>query len=114
VGMLIEEKIALGHRMVRIVNTNLDDPVANKLQEAGYKLTRVDGHGAKGPVEVIFAAVSRKKVPEVRRLVAEVAPDAFMTVEWVNQPSTAQAPPANGLGSRFGRQRWIGRGLVRK
>lgn len=104
VGMTVEDKIAVGLRMIRVINPNPGIDVATLLRERGMRVTRIEGAGQKGPVEVSFSVVKRRRVAEVRDLLNEQAPEAFITIERVDRADGAV--PTNGTGhpeSRFRR-----------
>lgn len=104
VGMTVEDRIALGLRMIRVINPDQGVHVATLLRQHGFRVTRLEGSGQKGPVEVSFLVIPRKKLPEVRALLSEHAPAAFVTVERVDRAGGAVA--VNGVDlpeSRFGR-----------
>ena len=50
-------------------------------------VTIVDGHGAIGPVKVIFTVVKRTTKDEIIKLIHEHSPDAFYSVEDVKSSS---------------------------
>ncbi|MEQ8850399.1 MAG: DUF5698 domain-containing protein [Phycisphaerales bacterium] len=105
VGMLIEDKIALGLRMIRVINPDSGVNVAAQMRERGFRVTRVEGSGQNGPVEVSFLVVPRRRVPELRQIIAELAPRAFITLERVDR--TDGAVPVNSTSqpdSRFNRR----------
>ena len=85
VGMTVEDKIALGLRMIRVINPDQDTHVANLLRDRGFRVTRIDGSGQRGPVEVSFLVIPRKRLGELRDIIAELAPRAFITVERVDR-----------------------------
>lgn len=87
IGMTIEERLALGYRMVRVISTRSDLDVSASLREKGYRVTRVDGRGRSGPVEIAFLVVRRKRLQEVMNILTEVNPEAFITIERVDRPS---------------------------
>lgn len=94
VGMTVEDKIAIGLRMIRVINPDPDVHVAALLRERGIRTTRIEGSGQNGPVEVSFTVVRRKRVPEIRRILLEHAPKAFITIERVDRADGAV--PVNG------------------
>lgn len=101
-GMTIEDRIALGFRMVRIVNPDGKGEgtlVSPRLRDAGFRVTEVEGKGRAGPVEVAFTVVKRKSVEEVKGVVQRHAPRAFVTVESV-------APTAGGSWEDVRKRRW--------
>lgn len=86
IGMTIEERLAIGYRIVRIINPEAGLDLSESLRDRGYRVTRVEGSGRGGPVEVAFMVVKRKALPELRNSIQELAPDTFMTVERVERP----------------------------
>jgi uncharacterized protein YebE (UPF0316 family) len=87
VGMWIEEKLALGNQMVRIINTDPMTSVAEALRERGYLVTQVPAHGVSGAAELCFVVVPRKQTREVMRQATQTAPLAFITVEDIREVS---------------------------
>ena len=85
VGMSIEQRLAIGWRVIRVINPKPELLLADKLRADGLSATRVDGLGgsssSEGPVEMVFLAVKRKVVPDVMSKIATVAPEAFVSVE---------------------------------
>lgn len=81
VGMTIENRLALGYRVIRVINPLPDLDLAGTLRGQGYTATRLDGHGRDGPVEIVFLPVRRKSVTELLDRIAAVTPDAFLSVE---------------------------------
>jgi uncharacterized protein YebE (UPF0316 family) len=81
VGALVEQRLALGQSLVRVV-APVDTPqVAGILRQQGFGATVINGDGFEGEVRLTFSVVPRKKVKEVTRLVHEVNAHAFVTVE---------------------------------
>ncbi len=81
VGILIEEKIALGMQLIRII-TNADyTALTNALKKINQGYTIVDGEGSQGPVKLIFLQFRRKNKEEVIKLIHAHLPDAFYSVE---------------------------------
>lgn len=81
VGALVEQRLALGQSLVRVV-APVDSPqVAAKLREQGFGATVINGDGMDGEVRLTFSVVPRKKVKEVTRLVHEANPNAYVTIE---------------------------------
>jgi uncharacterized protein YebE (UPF0316 family) len=96
-GSTIEGWLAMGDVLVRIV-APVDSPHAYEaLKEAGFPLTVVNGEGRDGAVRVAFAVMSRRRAAEALRLVAEVNPDAFVTIEDAKLPNLVAAKPAYAI-----------------
>lgn len=80
-GILLEEKLALGHQLVRIITNRMSPELIEKLRGGGYGATVIPARGAVGPVDVIFVAAKRKDVPEVVQLIRQQDPRIFFTIE---------------------------------
>ncbi len=83
VGMWIENRLALGTVVLRVILAQGGDLLADTLHEAGYGVTRVDGQGANGPVKLIYTIVRRKDLPGVLQVVHQATPKAFIAIEEV-------------------------------
>jgi uncharacterized protein YebE (UPF0316 family) len=81
VGMLIEERLAIGHTQLSIVSPRLGNAVAEKLRNEGYAVTEIPARGKDGTVNLLQCNVLRKNADRVRKLVNEIDPDAFITAE---------------------------------
>ena len=92
-GSRVEEWMALGQALVRIVAPVLTDPVAPLLRAKGYGATVVNGDGLTGDVRVTFCVVPRKEVYSVTRLIHEANPEAYVTIE---QTSTVDLAMRHG------------------
>lgn len=81
VGMLIEERMAIGHIQISVISPRRGPGIAEYLREKGYAVTEIAGRGRDGTVSVLTVSVLRKNMEKVRRLVNEVDSDAFITAE---------------------------------
>jgi uncharacterized protein YebE (UPF0316 family) len=79
VGMLIEQRLAIGHILVTIISSNRGAFIAEKLRSGGYAVTEIAGHGKDGTVFELHASVLRKDVPNVETIILESDPQAFVT-----------------------------------
>lgn len=81
VGIMVEEKLALGMQVIRLI-TNLDaGNLVEDLQAANIGVTLVDATGAKGPVKIIFMVIERKNIGMVIQLIHAHNPKAFYSIE---------------------------------
>jgi uncharacterized protein YebE (UPF0316 family) len=81
VGMMIEERIAIGHTHMRIVSPTLGSAIAESLREAGYAITEIPARGKDGMVTVLNCSVLRKNVSKVHDMVNQIDAQAFITAE---------------------------------
>jgi uncharacterized protein YebE (UPF0316 family) len=82
VGMRIEERLALGMQVIRIITTQEhSENLIEALRKSNHGVTVVDANGAVGPVKMIFSIVQRKSVKHVINLIEEHQPNAFYSIE---------------------------------
>jgi uncharacterized protein YebE (UPF0316 family) len=81
VGMIIEERIAIGHILVTIISPRRGSAIVTHLRQNGYAVTELSGRGKDGMVSIIHCSVLRKQVDPVQKLVNEIDPEAFITIE---------------------------------
>ena len=87
VGMFIEEKIALGYRIVRAISTDMSINLSGKLRERNHRVTRVDGHGKDGPVEIAFMITRRRDLKKLTADIAEIDPKAYLSIGQADRPT---------------------------
>lgn len=81
VGMLIEERLAIGHILLNIVSSRRGSAIAERLREEGYAVTEIPARGKDGMVTVLNCSLLRKSVDRVHDLVNEVDGEAFITAD---------------------------------
>ena len=81
VGLLIEERLALGTLVVRVIVQNQTGELVERLRKAGYGVTTLDGKGSSGPVNLIYTIVQRRNLPKVTAIINHTHPQAFLSIE---------------------------------
>lgn len=81
VGMLIEERIAIGHISLNIISPSRGSAIVTHLRQNGYAVTELSGRGKDGMVSMLSCSVLRKQVDSVYQLISEIDPEAFVTAE---------------------------------
>ena len=81
IGILLEEKMALGNLAVRIILTSNDERLKDSLAAEGFGVTSVDGHGVHKQVKIIYTVIRRKDLPRVEEIINESHSNAFYSVE---------------------------------
>ena len=85
VGMTIEQFLAFGQQLVRVITRKTQDNMKELLAAEGYGVTSFCGEGIGGPVEQLVIAIPRRRRKHLLQLVHQIDPQAFITVEPVNQ-----------------------------
>ena len=79
-GMLLDQRLALGFAEVRFISTDDGRGLADTLREAGFGVTELQGHGRDQTVEVIGVLIPRKEVNNVLKIAKSVDDDAIVMV----------------------------------
>jgi uncharacterized protein YebE (UPF0316 family) len=80
-GLLLEERLALGLQMLRIITDQDCEALIKELTAEKHGISVVDGQGSQGPIKIIFTVVARKNLKQVIALVLKHNPTAFYSVE---------------------------------
>lgn len=80
VGMAVEEKMALGTMIIRLI-TRPADGLFEALSNAGFGVTRSEAYGSKEKVEVILTIIKRQNLPDAIAIIEKMNPKAFYTIE---------------------------------
>lgn len=98
-GIFIEQKLAMGMQMVRLISRTNSRAIAAGLRLAGYTVTEVKGEGLKGEVSIAFVVAARKETPHVMGLAQQIDPKVISTVEDVRSTNLRRSyngPPPTG------------------
>ena len=89
VGMLLDEKLAIGHELIRVITKIEPAGLAETLREAGFGVTTVKATGMQGEVGIHYIIVNRKNLKCAIEIIEQHSPTAFYTIEnihFVNRP----------------------------
>lgn len=93
-GLRVEQKLALGQMVVRVITVEPADKLISMLSGHGYRLTCVDARGTRGKVSLLFMIVKRKKLQHVLDIIRNYNPQAFYSIEDVRSVSDVGLPQA--------------------
>lgn len=81
IGMLIEDKLALGNVILRVITRSDASELVGALRERRFGVTSVDADGRDGPVTILFTLTQRQNLPVMIDLVNRFNPRAFYSIE---------------------------------
>ncbi|MBN2167294.1 MAG: DUF2179 domain-containing protein [Marinilabiliaceae bacterium] len=81
VGLILEEKIALGHINLRIITKKDGSKLIKRLSAEGYGVTQIEATGSRGKVHIIYCTIKRKEYKDVIPIIFDYNPKAFYTIE---------------------------------
>ena len=79
-GMLVEDKLALGYNMIDVYTLNKGKEITSALRAKGYAVTEFNARGKDGSLRVIQCIVLRKDVNTVKEIIESTDPNAFLTI----------------------------------
>ncbi len=83
VGMWLEDKLAIGTLVVRVIVPQEASRLMTQLHNAGYGVTSIDARGSTGHVTLVYTIVKRKDLYDVMTIIQNTYPKAFTSVEEV-------------------------------
>lgn len=87
VGIIIEEKIALGNLNAQVI-TNCKEKeaeIVKRLRENGFGVTVIKGEGKEGERSILNVTFKRKMLGELNRILEDIDGKAFITVSNTKQ-----------------------------
>ena len=81
VGMYFEEKLAIGHELIRVITRKDARELIEGLRTKGYGVTSVKAQGIEGEVAVIFIIARRSRIQDILDMINRFNPRALYTVE---------------------------------
>jgi uncharacterized protein YebE (UPF0316 family) len=91
VGMIIEEKIAYGKVIVRIITRKDIETLLQYLNREYFRYTYVRAEGPDGQENLVFTVLQRENLEQLLQTLKEILPTAFYTVEKVNRAAESGA-----------------------
>jgi uncharacterized protein YebE (UPF0316 family) len=85
IGMIIEERIAYGKVIVRIITRKEVQELINFLNVKKFRYTHVSAEGPDGHENLVFTVLERESLEELLYKLKDILPTAFYTVEKVNR-----------------------------
>jgi uncharacterized protein YebE (UPF0316 family) len=110
VGMIIEEKIAYGKVIVRIITRKDVTQLLQYLNTQHFRFTKVNAEGPDGHETLVFTVLERERLDDLLNKLKELIPTAFYTIEKVKAAAESGALPEERGGLRI--FTWL-RGVIR-
>jgi uncharacterized protein YebE (UPF0316 family) len=93
IGLLIEEKLAIGVLLVRIITRKEASELVSNLRAANYGVTVIPARGESGVVDVIYTVIHRRDLKAVLDTIKRFNPKAFYSIENVQSVREGIFPP---------------------
>ena len=106
VGMKLEEHLAMGSILIRIIAKRDVKHLVKNLNSHGYGATVVEGEGSSGNVHLVYSIVNRKYLQDVINLIEEFNPKSFFTIEDVRKVNSGIFPNKSPIRRLNPLKRW--------
>ncbi len=100
VGMLIEEKLAIGRVVVRVITRQPAQELIQYFEKNGYRYSSVDALSDEGEVNILFTVIKRENLKPTIQEIKRFNPKSFYTVEGVKRVSDDEISDDKGFGFR--------------
>jgi uncharacterized protein YebE (UPF0316 family) len=81
VGLIIEEKMALGIVKLQIITRMEAGKLIENLKAAGYGITHHNARGSNEDVSIIYSIIKRSEIRKVEGIIKTTNPKAFYSIE---------------------------------
>ncbi|WP_425390577.1 DUF2179 domain-containing protein [Ekhidna sp.] len=105
VGMMIEERLAIGNVVVRVITAKPADELITFFKEKQMRFTSLEGKSGDGPVNVLFTVMKRERLPVIIEAIKKYNPQALYTVEGVKKVGDGEIVDDRGFSRRLFRLR---------
>lgn len=92
VGLYIEEKLAMGNYIIRIITKKKPDRLVKYLRWYGYGATIVEATGGSGKSNIILTVIKRKDIEKVASSIKKFNPMAFYSIEDIKYVTKGKFP----------------------
>lgn len=93
VGMIIEEKLAMGVQMIRVFAHNNFTDLVQTLNDNGHGVTVVEAQGSRKKVHLIYIIAQRNDLEDILAIIKNFNPKSFYTIEDLRSAREGIFPP---------------------
>ncbi len=95
VGIIVEERLAIGYELIRIITRKNAENLISALREKGFGITTIRARGKKGDVGIIYSIISRSYLKDFVSFMKKYNPKAFYTIEDIRFVNDKTFRPVN-------------------
>jgi uncharacterized protein YebE (UPF0316 family) len=95
VGIIVEERLAIGYELIRIITSKDAEDLISALREKGFGITSIRARGKKGDVGILYSIISRSYLKDFVSFMKKYNPRAFYTIEDIRFVNDKTFRPVN-------------------
>lgn len=84
IGMTIDQHVAFGQSVVRIISTENGPDIAEELRDFGQVVSEFTGRGRDGPISMLVIVAPRRKIKRLLTIARDIDPDVYYIVDRAN------------------------------
>jgi uncharacterized protein YebE (UPF0316 family) len=100
VGMIIEDKLAIGRVVVRVIEPSVNSDLVEYLDANGYRYSNMLGKSKEGDVNILFTVIKRENLKATIGIIKKFNPGSYYTVEGVKRVSDEDISDEKGFSFR--------------
>ena len=81
IGILLEQKLAIGFHQIYVISKHRADQVADALRQNLFGVTIIPGEGGSGGMAIITSMIKRSRLREFQKVVDSIDGDAFISIQ---------------------------------
>ncbi|MBN1447577.1 MAG: DUF2179 domain-containing protein [Bacteroidetes bacterium] len=81
IGILLEQKLAIGFHQIYIISRHYTDEIADALRKNLFGVTIIPGEGGTGGMAIITSMIKRSRLREFQRIVDSIDKQAFISIQ---------------------------------
>jgi uncharacterized protein YebE (UPF0316 family) len=85
VGISVEQWIAAGQVMLRVISMTHPHELRDRLRREGFGVTAVRGEGRQAEVLILFVVIQRKHTEKVLELIKSIDVNSFVTIDAITE-----------------------------
>ncbi|WGI17542.1 DUF2179 domain-containing protein [Methanonatronarchaeum sp. AMET-Sl] len=87
VGIILEDRLAIGDLLIRVMTTDKADEMSNELHKKGYKVIKTPATTNGDKIELIHIRIQRKELMKIIKTIKNHDPNAVYTVHDIREAS---------------------------
>ncbi len=81
VGIIFEQKLAIGFHQIYVISRHHADEIADTLRKNLFGVTMIPGEGGTGGTVILTSMIKRNRLREFQKILDSIDPQAFISIQ---------------------------------